>query len=126
MNCLHGITNVYASTEARGFNDSGNYPLAWEVVALNNAAGKSFVRKIGTAFNRLNREEGYVLNLDTGEEEPIFSLGCVFRDKAAFLKVVSRCMPDTVIYDENRKAPVFTAMLLGAVEGLMIPIPEAG
>lgn len=122
MDCLHGITNVYKSAEASGFGDADNYPIAWEVIALHNAAGRCFVQLAKDTFNRMQRSAGYVLNLDAKREDSIFCLECVFRDKAAFLRVINECMSNVVIYDEHRKSPVLKPMLLEEAAGLT-PVP---
>ncbi|MBI1227788.1 MAG: hypothetical protein GC192_21315 [Bacteroidetes bacterium] len=125
MNYLHGITNVYESFEAAAFKDVDNYPIAWEVIALHNTTGKSFIQNISAAFKRLNRSSGYVFNLDAREEEGVFCLGCVFKDKAAFAKILNECMSNVVIYDEHIKSPVLKPMLLEAAEKLAVkPMPE--
>lgn len=124
MNYLDGITSVYASIEAAGFGDAGNYPIAWEVIALHNAAGRVFVQNVRAAFNRLHISAGYVLNLEAGREESIFCLECVFRDKAALAKVLNDCMANVVVYDEHKKNPVFRPTLLEEARSLP-PTPAA-
>lgn len=119
MNYLYGITDVYNSAEASGFDDESNYPIAWEVIAIHNAAGKTFVQSIRAAFKKVDRSEGYVVNLDAGTEDPMLCLMCVFRDKASFRNVLDTCMADVVIYDEHRKSPVLKPTLLEDSEALL-------
>lgn len=123
MNCLYGITNVYKSAEASGFGDAANYPIAWEVIAIHNAAGKTFVQSVRAAFKKVDRSEGYVVTLDAGIEDTVLCLMCVFRDKASFRNVLNTCMADVVIYDEHRKSPVLKPMLLEEGEAL-VPMPQ--
>lgn len=98
---ISGTTQVYHSSEAKGFEESDRYPIAWELIFINDAAGKQLTANVEKAFASLPREKGYIMDFQGGENDVARSVECVFRDKDAFRKILNESLPDMAIYDEQ-------------------------
>ena len=63
IKALEGVTNIYPSAEAKGFTDAEKYPIAWEVIFINDKIGQEFTANIQKTFSELPKEKGYLLGL---------------------------------------------------------------
>lgn len=100
---VEGITNVYDSKEMKGFDLSENYPIAWEVIFINDKAGKEFAGNIRKAFSELPQEKGYIVDFEGEPSDVARCMECVFADKHIFKKVLNESLSDMVILDEREK-----------------------
>lgn len=103
---IEGITNVYDSKEMKGFDLPENYPIAWEVIFINDKAGKEFAGNIRKAFSELPPEKGYIVDFEGEPSDVARCVECVFADKHSFRKVLNEALPEMVIYDERAKGIV--------------------
>ena len=100
---IQGVTNVYDSSEAKGFEDAENYPLAWELIFVNDEAGKEFSLNATKTFRGIPKEQGYVLDFQGEHSDPARCLECVFKTKDAFRKFLNESMNGMAILDERTK-----------------------
>ena len=100
---LQGIANVYDSSEAKGFEDSENYPIAWELVFLNDSVGKEFSLNALKTFRQIPKEQGYILDFGGEHKDLARCLECVFRTKDTFRKVLNETLKDMAVYNEQTK-----------------------
>lgn len=100
---VKGITNVYDSKEMKDFDLPENYPIAWEVIFINDKAGKEFTGNIRKAFSELPSEKGYIVDFEGEPSDVARCVECVFADKHIFRKVLNEALPEMVIYDEREK-----------------------
>lgn len=98
---ISGTTQVYHSSEAKAFGESDRYPIAWELIFTNDAAGKQLTANVEKAFASLPREKGYIMDFQGGANDVARCVECVFRDKDTFRKILNESLPDMVIYDEQ-------------------------
>lgn len=124
---ISGLIAVFDSSRAENFRDAAKYPLAWEVVFVNDSVGKEFAANVRQAFAGLPEEKGYVLSFEEETTAPVRCLECVFRDKAAFVKILNETMRDIAFYDEQEKGVVPKYSLLEEAGRLSsTPAPAAG
>ncbi len=112
---IQGQSNVYDSSEAKGFKQSKNYPIAWEIIFLNDDTGKEFALNTEKSFSQLPKEQGYIVGLSDDANAPIRCLDCVFKNKDAFRKILNETLKGITIYDEiAEKVTPKTKMLQNA------------
>ncbi len=109
---IYGTTEVYDSSDARGFTESENYPIAWEIIFVNDAVGKEFAANANMAFSKLPKEKGYLLNFEGEDSEATRCLECVFKDKSTLRQFLNESMPDITIYDEHKNKVIPKQKLL--------------
>ena len=98
---VSGTTQVYQSSEASGFPEPDRYPIAWELIFTNDAAGKEFAANLEKAFAALPRRRGYIMDFQGNPDDIARCVECVFRDKDTFRKILNESLPDIAIYDEQ-------------------------
>lgn len=118
MKVIYGSTEVYDSSDARGFTESENYPIAWEIIFVNDAVGKEFAANANKAFAKLPKEKGYLLNFEGEDSEATRCLECVFKNKVALQQFMNESMADIAIYDEQKNKIVPKQKLLDKAKGI--------
>lgn len=98
---LSGVSNIYNSREALGFEKQNVYPIVWEVIFRNDVAGKAFVANLEKGFSHLPEEDGYILNLDGKHSDTARCVECVFKNAEAFRKLTAGVLTNIVIFDEE-------------------------
>ena len=106
MKAIQGITNVYDSSEAKGFDNSKDYPIAWEVIFVNDKTGKEFSLNTIKAFTELPKEQGYVMDFQGDHRDPTLCLECVFKNKDAFRKILNETFKDIAFFDEQTQVVI--------------------
>ena len=97
---VQGVTEVYDSKEAKGFEQSAEYPIAWEFIFINDTSGKQFTNQLLESLDKLPKESGYLLDLQGETSDVARCSECVFKSKDAFRKVLNESLADLAIYDE--------------------------
>lgn len=100
---VQGITEVYPSKQAKGFEQSANYPLAWEFIYINDTAGKQFTNQLLESLNKFPKESGYLLDLQGEASDVARCAECAFASKDALRKVLNESLTGIAIYDEKQK-----------------------
>lgn len=112
---IQGQTVIYDSALAKDFKQSENYPIAWEIIFLNDNTGKEFALNAQEAFSQLPKEQGYIVSFSDDHTAPIRCLDCVFKSKDAFRKILNESLQDITLYDEiSNKVIPKTKMLQNA------------
>lgn len=112
MKTVQGETKVYDSKEAEGFKQVSEYPIAWEFMYINDAAGKRFTNQLLTAINQLPKELGQLLELHFEASDVARCTECVFASKDAFRKVLNESLKGITIYDEKQESTKTKVQLL--------------
>ena len=100
---IQGVTDVYDSKEAKGFEQSAEYPIAWEFVFVNDKSGKQFVNQLLESLDKLPKENGYLLDLIGEVTDVARCAECIFASKDAFRKVLNESLNNMAIYDEKQQ-----------------------
>lgn len=116
---VQGITNVYPSKEAVEFKQADHYPIAWEVIYINDKVGKEFTDKLLQSINNLPKEAGYLLDLQGESSDVARCAECVFASKDAFRSTLQTALQDLVIYDEEQKGIKPKQQLLEAADKII-------
>lgn len=98
---IQGVSNIYDSTKAKDFDKPQNYPLAWEIMFVNDKAGKEFSLNAIKAFSELPKEKGYILAFQGDHKAPARCLECVFKNKDTFRKILNETLKGISFYDEK-------------------------
>ena len=103
------IFAAYASAEAREFKDSDRYPIAFEVIFRNNAAGQEFATKLQIAVRKFAPEKAVLYHVDGTTEDRARSMDCFFSDADTFRWVLNEALLGMGInHDERGILPKMT------------------
>lgn len=97
---IQGQSIVYDSSQSKGFKHSKNYPIAWEIIFLNDDTGSEFALNAEKSFSQLPKEQGYIIGLSDDANAPIRCLDCVFKNKDAFRKILNETLKNITVYNE--------------------------
>jgi len=97
---ISGVTQVYPGSKAKGFDQAGQYPIAWEIMYRNDEAGQAFADDVLKAIHALPAGKGVVMQLDGKAGDSARCLDCAFRDRDSFRQVVNAAFRDRLFYDE--------------------------
>lgn len=103
VKAVQGITSIYDSSEAKSFEQSANYPIAWEVLFVNNAEGKEFALKANEAFKNLPKDKGLIMDFQGDPNDVARCLECAFSNKDAFRKVLNEVLDGVSFYHEEER-----------------------
>lgn len=123
---VSGATQVYDSSEAKGFAESEQFPIAWEIIFVNDATGEEFAANAIIALAKLPKEKGRLLNFQGEDTETARCLECVFKDRSNFRQFLNDSMPNMTIYDEQEKKVVPKQKLLDKARELAQPETAIG
>lgn len=106
---ISGIFSVYDSTQARDFKDSDRYPIAFEVIFRNDAAGQEFATKLQIAVRKFAPERAVLYHVEGMAEDRARSMDCFFSDADTFRWVLNESLPGIGInHDERGILPKMT------------------
>lgn len=100
---IQGVTEVYDSKEAKGFEQAAEYPLVWEFIYINDKSGKQFTNQLLESLDKLPKESGYLLDLQGEASDVARCAECAFASKDSLRKVLNESLADLAIYDEMQQ-----------------------
>lgn len=99
---IHAVSQVYESSEAKGFTESEQYPVALEIIFVNDAVGKEFAINSAMALARMPKEKGHVLSFEGDGSDSVRCLECVFKDGNSLRQFLNEALPNMTIYDHEQ------------------------
>ena len=110
---IQGVTDLYQTSQEKGFIEAAQYPLAWEVIFDNNKEGKVMVEDILKTFHEgFPKEKGKLFKLDGEVSDIARCITCIFKDSDAFRQFLKTAMKDKVIVDESEKRIIPSQLLV--------------
>ncbi|GEM_PF-2222238 len=109
---ISAVTQVYDSSEAKGFAESEQYPIAWEIIFVNDAVGKEFADNAVIALTKTPKEKACLLGFEGDALESARCFECAFKDRDSFRQFLKASMPNLVIYDEQQSKVIPKQILL--------------
>jgi len=123
---LQGQTTVCNSSQIKDFKQTKDYPLAWEIIFLNDKTGTEFALNTQKAFRDLPKQQGYIIGFSDDHTAPIRCLNCVFKNKDAFRKILNDTLKGITIFDEiTEKLIPKTSIIKDADKALNIKLAIA-
>ena len=117
---IQGTTEVYDSKEAKGFKKADDFPIAWEIIFVNDRIGKEFTENLSNAIFDTPNDKAIFMGKMHSNSEKITCLECAFADKMTFSKVIREALDDILFYDESSQKILPKQMLIDDVEKLTV------
>lgn len=109
---IYAVTQVYDSSEAKGFLESEQYPIAWEIIFANDAVGKEFSENALAALTNTSKEKACLLGFEGDSSESARCFECAFKDRDSFRQFLNESLSNLTIYDEQKNKVVPKQKLL--------------
>jgi len=103
IKAIQGITNIYDSSEARDFDRPIDFPIAWEIMYLNDEIGKEFTANFKNAIENISQDKYQLLDIQGDNSDLTQCIECTFADTDSFKKVLNESFKDITFYSENDK-----------------------
>ena len=116
---ITGVTEVYDSSQTKGFEQAERYPIAWELIYINDAAGQKFTGQLLQTLRELPQEKGYRLMPDDEPLEKMNCVECVFDSIDSFRKVVNQAFNGFALYDYQQEKITPKQMLVDTAGKIM-------
>ena len=109
QNAIQGIANI---------NTSSPYPVALELIFINNDEGKGFLKNLSEVFKNLPEEKDYLASFKSEPLELTSSIDVYFKNKDMLKIIIYRIFKDFSFYDERDKAIIQEQKLIIKAEKL--------
>lgn len=119
IKAVQGIAQVYDSKEARSLKNHEHYPIAWEVLFVNNSVGKEFASNAIKAFERLPKKRGVIMDFQGEHNDVARCLECAFADKDSFRKILNEVFNGISFYHEEERKLIPKPMMLAAADKVL-------
>lgn len=117
---ISAVTQVYDSSEAKGFAESEQYPIAWEIIFVNDVVGKEFADNAVTALTKAPKEKVCLLSFEGDSSESTRCFECTFKDRDSFRQFLNASMPNLMIYDEQQSKVIPKQMLMDSAREIAL------
>jgi len=95
------VSNVYDSSEAKGFPQAEDYPVAWEIIYRNDESGKVFTSKVQDVMHALSDQDGIIMATQGEYSDVARSIELVFASADAFRKATHSILKDIRLHQEQ-------------------------
>jgi len=95
------VSNVYDSSEAKGFTQAEDYPIAWEIIYRNDESGKAFTAKVQDVMHELSDQEGIIMATQGEYSDVARSVELAFASADAFRKATHLILKDIRLHQEQ-------------------------
>lgn len=106
IKAVTGVTEVYDSREAQGFEQAAEYPIAWEIMYRNDSGGQVFARQLQEALNALPSGKAMPMAQEEAGSEAARSAEIAFADLDSFRQVVHAAFNGLTLCDEQQRSVI--------------------
>ena len=108
---VKGVMNIYNSEMARGFEETAVYPLAMEIMYVNDNAGKDFTINALQTLETAKKQGSKLMELTGKTSDVARSIELAFQDNDSFRHFINKAFDGFVFYDES-KGKVFPKRMM--------------
>lgn len=119
IKAIQGIVQIYNSEEANILKGTEGYPIAWEVLFVNDTIGKEFASNALRAFEKLPKEQGIIMDFQGEYNDVARCLECAFSDKDSFRKILNEVLNGISFFHEEKKKIIPKPMMLKEADKIL-------